>query len=259
MPNIELIPVPLYSALQPYHYDYDNLPVKALMTRMELVNSAVDINGDILRNAVGSAGSLSARLNQSINPDGSLKSDAIDEELHAIGAHTDGEWEGVDYVRMLATERAKMSTVADNATDMRLSFETISNVVLFEQGPIAFEASSSIKWQVVAPSVVKAHMVFPSSAAHRHYYNITPQDEGLTPDFQNYKVGYPTFISGSLRVYINGVRLTDDDEVYVPGPLVSSAWALNSFTPDPENGTFSLLTAITSGDVIRIDFDISLA
>lgn len=258
MPQIELIVVPLYSALQPYHVDYDNLPVKGLLTRMELINSAVDINGDILRNAVGSAGSLSARLNQSINPDGSLKDFAIDEELHSIGAHTDGEWSGIEYVRMLEEERTKLATVADNATDMRLSFQTISNVVMFDEGPIAFEPSSSVLWQIIAPSTVKAHMVFPSSAAHKHYYGITPQYTGLTPDYQNYKVGYPVFIEGSLRVYINGIRLTDDAEVYVPGPLVSSPWTLNEFTPDYENGTFSLLVAITSDDVIRIDFDITL-
>lgn len=258
MPQIDLIPVPLYQALQPYHVDYDNLPLKALITRMQLVNSAVDINTDILRGSVGSQGTLSNRLAQSIEDDGSLKVTAIDEALHSIGAHTDGEWDGEQYVRMLLAERQKLDLIADEATNMTMIFETPSNIVTFDQGPVEFLGSEGVTWSVTPPNKVKANLTFPISAAHKHYYNVVPQYDG-TPDFIHYKTGYPGYVADTLRVYINGVRIFEDDDVYVPGPLITSPWTLNKFTGDYTTGQFALDVAITSQDVIRVDFDVSLA
>jgi hypothetical protein len=258
MPQIDLIPVPLYNALDPYHVDYDNLPLKALITRMQLVNSAVDISADILRSAVGSQGTLSNRLAQSIADDGSLKPEAVDGTLHAIGAHTDGKYDGVEYVRMLLSDRQKLTGIAEDATDLVLEVETPSAITTFDAGIVRLIPSDGITWSVTAPNKVKPNLTFPTSAAHRHYYNVTPQYAG-TPDFKHYKTGYPNYVAKSLRVYINGVRIFDDDEIYVPGSLVSSAWKLNKFTGDYTTGLFVLDTALTTQDVIRVDFDVSLA
>ena len=257
MPEIDLIPVPLYNALQPYHVDYDNLPLKALMTRMQLINSAVDINSQILRNSAGTQGTLDNRLNQSIGADGSLIPPAIDEALHNIGAHADGPYNSVHYVRMLLDERNKLQLISDEATNIILEFQTPSNITTFNNGTVQFLPSTGITWNTSSPNMVQANLTFPITAAHKHYYNITPQYVG-TPDFQHYQVGYPKYISGSLRVTINGVRIFDDEEVYVPGAMVSSPWTLNSFTGDYTSGQFTLTNAITHLDVIRVDFDISL-
>jgi hypothetical protein len=59
-------------------------------------------------------------------------------------------------------------------------------------------------------------------------------------------------------VYINGVRLSETANVYVPSAIISAPWTLNSFTPNEEAGTFQLETPITAADIIRIDFDIAL-
>lgn len=257
MPQIDLVPVPLYQALQPYHVDYDNLPLKALMTRMQLLNGAVDINANILRNAVGTQGTLDNRLNQSIAPDGSLKKQAVDDAAHNIGAHADGPVAGIEYVRMLLEERQKLDLISDEATNIVMEFNTPSNIVPFDDGVISFVPSTGVTWSVTPPNKVQANLTFPISAAHKHYYNIVPQFDGL-PDFQNYKTGYPNYIADSLRVTINGVRIYDDDEVYVPGALVSSPWTLNKFNGDNTTGQFSLDTPITAQDVIRVDFDVSL-
>lgn len=257
MPQIDLVPVPLYQALQPYHVDYDNLPLKALISRMQLINSAVDINADILRNSVGTQGTLDNRLNQSLGADGSLKKQAIDDANHSIGAHEDGLFGGIDYVRMLLAERQKLSLIADSATNIVMEFQTPSNITTFGDGPVEFIPSTGITWSTSPPNKVQANLTFPVNAAHKHYYNIVPQYDGL-PDFKHYKTGYPNFIAGSLRVAINGVRIFDDDEVYVPGALVSSPWTLNKFSGDESTGQFVLDAAITAQDVIRVDFDVSL-
>jgi hypothetical protein len=257
VPQIDLIPVPQYQALQPYHVDFDNLPLKALITRMQLINSAVDINSDILRQAVGSQGTVSARLGQSLNDDGSLRVSAVDGTLHNIGAHADGTYESVAYVRMKLDEREKLALIADGATNMTLEFNTPSVITSFDTGPVEFIPSDGVTWNTVAPNKVQANLTFPISSAHKHYYGITPQYDG-TPDFQHYKIGYPNYIAGSLRVAINGVRIFDDGDVYVPGSTVSEAWTLQGFTGDETTGKFVLMTPLTLDDVIRVDFDVAL-
>lgn len=256
MPDLSNIEVPLYSPEQPYHWEYDNLPLKALIKRQELINSAVDINSDILRDAQGTQGSLSNRLNQSIDEDGRIKIASINAILHNIGAHADGEYEGVDYVRMLASERDKLDLIADEATDMTIQIEGISQVVLFEQGPIIFEGSDSVSWEVAENNHVKAHLGFPLESAHRHYYNTIP----VTSDYETFTTNSAStaYVSGSLRVYINGTRIFEDASVYVPGYIPTDAWTLNGFTSDYEAGSFVLNNAITEDDVIMIDFDVSL-
>lgn len=257
MPQIDLIPVPQYQALQPYHVDFDNLPLKALITRMQLINSAVDINSDILRQSVGSQGTVSARLGQSLNDDGSLKVTAVDGTLHNIGAHEDGTYDSVEYVRMKLEERQKLELIAESATNMVLEFNTPSNITTFDTGPVEFIPSTGVTWNTVAPNKVQANLTFPVSSAHKHYYGITPQYDG-TPDFKHYKIGYSAYVAGSLRVTINGVRIFEDGDVYVPGSTVSEAWTLNGFIGDETTGKFVLSTPVTLDDVIRVDFDIAL-
>jgi hypothetical protein len=260
MPEIDLIPVPLYEPLQPYQFEFDNMPLQALMTRMELINFAVDINSQILRDSIGTQGTLSNRLNQSLNPDGTLRQDRVDQTLHHIGAHTDGIWDDISYVRFTFDERAKLQFIHPDATNMSLEFQTLSNILFFDQGPLLFEPSPEISWQVDAPNRISARLNFPLDAAHRHFYDIRPQPATpLAPDYINYITGLPNpFQDGSLRVYINGVRLSSEDQIYAPGALVNSPWILNRFTPNPDNTGFSLDRAITAMDSIRIDFDIGL-
>ena len=81
----------------------------------------------------------------------------------------------------------------------------------------------------------------------------------MEPDYINYTVDSISspFVEGSLRVYVNGVRIFEDSEVYVPGPLVDDSWTLLSFTADFDNGSFALSSAISEDDIIKIDYDIS--
>lgn len=224
---------------------------------MQLINSAVDINADILRSSVGTQGTLDNRLNQSLGADGSLKKQAIDDATHDIGAHADGLFGGVNYVRMLLAERQKLSLIADDATNLVLEFQTPSNITTFGDGPVEFLPSDGVTWSTTPPNKVKANLTFPIIAAHKHYYGVVPQYDGL-PDFKSYKTGYPTYITETLRVTINGTRIFDDNDVYVPGALVSSPWTLNKFTGDETTGQFVLDAAITAQDIIRVDFDVSL-
>src|SRR6185437_2974379 len=130
MPQIELVPVPLYQPNQPYNSQIDNLPIQGLISQILLVNSQVDIDASILTDAQGTQGTLANRLAKSINPDGTLVTSAIDEAQHNIAQHTDGSvivnGVPVSYVRMLLDERAKLTNVASGATNLEI-LVTVSN------------------------------------------------------------------------------------------------------------------------------------
>lgn len=282
MPDINNISVPSYQPNQPYHYKYDNLPLEALAARDEIINTTVDANNNELVSSHGTTGSLSARLNQSLEDNGDLKTTAVNTALHNIGAHTDGSYtvsggelssyqadyplvtNPVPFVRMLQAERDKLALIADEAKNISIAFPDATPAPLsFDNGPVSVENSSTITWTSVGGQAVRADVVASLANAHQHYDNIVPASASLTPDYQTYLTASPspiTFVSGSLKVYINGVRVPSSPTpaIYIPSSEPLTSWTLNQFT---ENGTpngFSLLNPITSNDIIVIDFEVSL-
>lgn len=259
MPEINLIPEVLYSAEQPYHFHYDNLPLKNILDRIDLVNSQVDINTDNLRGAGGTVGSLKNRLSVSIDSDGTLKTTQVDNALHNIAMHLDGEDGGIMYVRMLESERDKLALIDSEANALDVEVTTISSTTLFSAGTVRLQPSDTISYTVEAPDIVKAHSVFPADAARLFNYDITPAHQTpSSPDYQSYKttsVNTP-YITGSLRVYVNGVRLSSTGQVRVPDIATADTWTLTYVSSEtPASGLFTLNRALTSSDVIRIDFD----
>ncbi len=259
MPRIELIPEVYYTAQDPIHWEIDNLPLKNIITRQGLINLALDNVIEEMRDAIGTQGSVANRLNQSINVDGSLKTSAINLALHSIEDHEDTD----NYVRMSKIQSDKLDLIQDEATNITLEVYTDNTTFTdFDNGQIIFKPSSTVTPIVESPNIIKFNMAFPVEAAHRHYYGLTPVDvDIITPDYISFKVNsIPSeYVEGSLRIYINGVRIFTDAEVYVPGSLVTDPWTLMSFTEDSSNGLFELSAAITDQDIIRIDFDIALA
>ena len=260
MPDISIIAVPSYQPLQPYYYQVDNLPINALVQRDEIINSAVDANTAILESAIGTAGTLAARLNQSLEPSGNLKTEKIDEALHNVGAHTDGLYDGVNYVRMLLSEREKLALITPEATNLSIQVDQISQTVLFNNGPIVFRNSSTINFNVIEPNIISAEVAVGLQNAHRHFYGVEPQSANLTTNYLNYITGLNVpYEVGSLRVYINGVRIYSDGSlIYVPTPLGTNSYQTNGYTENESRTGFTLDNAITSDDVIRIDFDLPL-
>jgi hypothetical protein len=276
MPDLNALPVPQYNSAQPYHWEYDNLPLKTLANRDELINGVVDTHSEILRNCAGTVGTLANRLNQSVEEDGNLKTTAVDDTLHNIAKHEDGSKtvsgselsdynnlgyigvvNPVPFVRMLEAERDKLSLVADEATNIVVNVNTPSLIYTFGDGINTLDLieSDSIGWTFEGPNSVKPEIKFSIAFAHRHYYNLDP----ITSNYQNYQVNMVStpYMEDSLRVYINGVRLNSVYNVYVPNSDVTS-WIANRFTPNHLTGTFTLLTAITSSDIITIDFDVAV-
>lgn len=258
MPRIELIPEVLYGPNDPYHWEIDNLPLKAILRRQNLINLALDNVIQEMRDAIGTQGSVANRLNQSIAADGSLKAAAIDEALHSIEEHEDTD----DYVRMARAESDKLALIADEATDVSLRVYTDEDsYVDLDAGVVEFQPSETVTFEVESPNIVRLNLAFDPAAAHQHHYGLDPVPVNIvTPDYLNYKVDSTpsAYVAGSLRVYVNGVRLAADAEVYVPGALVSDAWTLMGYTEDPTNGLFELSAAVTDADIIRVDFDKSL-
>jgi hypothetical protein len=281
LPSIELVDVPLYQANQPYNHVEDNIPIQGLIDRILLVNNQVDIDATTLRDAIGSVGSLAARLAASLNDDGSLKANAVDNTAHNIAEHSDGVIVISDisysYVRMTAEERSKLALVSDDATNLTLKVEitggtpsNISNLsvvdideVVFQGGQIALRGSDAITWRLDVDGALIADTTFPAAARHRHYYDVTPTHQNaLSPDYQSYKVAYP-YKEASMRVFVNGVRLSTSVEVMVPTIFGASGptWVPLKFTEDTATsgsvigGKFSLSDSITSSEDIRVDFD----
>jgi hypothetical protein len=258
VPRIEFIPEIYYQPNDPIHWEVDNLPLKAIIARQELINLALDDVIEQMRDAIGTQGSLANRLNQSIEENGGLKATAIDTALHSIEEHEDTD----DYVRMTKDQSEKLDLIADEATNVSLQVYTDETTFTeFTEGVVEIHPSSTVVPSIEAPNIIKFDMVFPAEAAHRHYYGLEPVSADIVhPDYLNYKVNSiaSPFIEGSLRVHINGVRVFEDVEVYVPGALVDDPWTLMSVTPDHEAGTFELSAAITEYDAIRVDFDIVL-
>ena len=257
MPRIELIDVPLYTPNDPYHWSVDNIPLNSLMRRQNLINLALDNVIEQMRDAIGTQGSVANRLNQSIEADGSLKKAAVDDVLHSIESHADTD----DYVRMAKAESDKLALVSDGATDVTVTVNTDSGDVEFTAGEVRLEPSSTVTFSVESPNKIKANMAFSTDAAHQHQYSQVPVHvTPLSPDNIHYKVNAAStaYIEGSLRVFINGVRLDPNEEIYIPGYLVTDPWTLLTYTEDYSNGKFALSAAISDDDVIMIDYDIQL-
>jgi hypothetical protein len=255
MPDLNKMPVPKYSADQPYHWEYDNLPLQALEDRDVAINNAVDQQTQILVDAAGTQGNIANRLDQSIDDDGNLKSLAIDDAMHNIAKHSDGtttvDSEDLDFyittlgysamvnpvsfVRMLEAERGKLALIAEEATNLKIQVCTENqgldstctaenSVNLFDDGTLKLRPSDSIHWEFESPNIIRPVLSASLEFAHRHYYDITPIS--LTDFFEgDIAILYKSFsvtstntayTPGSLRVYLNGVRLSSDLEVYYP-------------------------------------------
>jgi hypothetical protein len=256
MPNIENIDVPVYQPLSPYNHLVDNLPIYGLIDRITSVNNQVDLNNLVLSSAIGTQGTLANRLAQSINADGSLKTTAIDNALHNIAEHLDGN----GYVRMTLDERAKLSFIAAHATSLTINIDTISGTVPFANTILEIEPSDSITWRFDNGKIA-ADTNFPASVRHAHYYGIVP----YTTNRLNYKTSSvaTAYKQGSMRVYINGVRLNQNVSVYVPiGVPSSTTWTAFSFTEDSATngivttGGFTMSATVPSSANVVIDFDI---
>lgn len=262
MPQINLIPEVLYEPDSPYHYHYDNIPLRNILARISLVNIQTDQNAEAIRGTSGTTGSLKNRLDFSLEDDGSLKKSSVDASMHSIANHEDGLGsDGIEYVRMTLNERASLLSLVESGP--RLTIQVDDEPTL-SSGNVEFRSSSTIAFSLEAPNVVRAHNNLPPDVAHRHSYGLTPAHQSPgSEDWQNFlttSLSTP-YIEGSLRVYINGVRLNSEN--YVPifdGSSTPSSWMLFSVSDeDPENGSFQLNAPMPyPHNNIRIDFDTSV-
>lgn len=256
MPAIELIQVPSYEALSPYNHIVDQQPINGLAERILIVNNQVDNNTSDLVSAAGSQGSVSNRLNQSLNADGSLKVEAVDNVLHSIEQHLDSD----NFVRMKIEERTKLSFIAPYATSLEINVETISGSVAFANDELVIGESDSISWRY-EDNKLYADTSFPSSVRHTHYYGLVP----VTSDRLNYTTTSinTAYKQGSLRVYINGVRLNSHHNVYVPIGVPSTVtWTAFSFEEGTAtsgvvtDGDFVLSSTVPVSASVVVDFDV---
>lgn len=257
MPNIDSIPVELYQPLDAYNHIVDNKPLNPILERIDVVNDAVDLLDLDIDASIGTQGSLSNRLNQSINQDGSLKVSAIDDAFHSIAEHEDT----ADFVRMTAEERAKLVLISSEATSLNILVETDNaGDVTFSDTTLTLEASDTVIWNYDG-SKLSAAIDFPTTVRHVHYYNTVP----YTTNYKNYTTSIlnTAYREGSLRVYINGIRLNSTNTVAVPFSTSGSiSWVNLKFTEGTATssvvtgGDFVLNTTIASSSSVIIDFDV---
>jgi len=256
MPDIDKIPEVKYKATDPYHFSFDNVPLEGILQRQDVMNSAIDNNSQQIRDAIGTEGTINNRISKSLKDNGDLITAAVDTALHSIEKHTDTD----DFVRMTSSERDKLDLISDEATSLKLQFNTVSTTPLFEDVTVEFIDSDTTAWALEGSNKIRLDLAFPSTAVRNHFYDLTPVNVNLgVPDYTNYKTTSTNtaFIDDTLRVTINGIRLTDGTGIYVPpstGP--SGTWILTYFSVvDATIGTFSFNRALDPSDIIRIDFD----
>ncbi len=246
MPRIGLITPVYHAGLDPYHVDYDNLPLRNIVERQNLINSSLDNVEEIIQLAKGTQGDIANRLAQSIDEDGNLISTAIDEAAHNISQHTEDE----GFVIMTVEERAKLEEISSDATALKVRVGEVE----FDDDTVIFTNSETISWEIEAPNIIKANFAFPAEAAHKHHYNQVP----FTTDYTNYETPVE-FIEDSLRVYVNGIRIPNsaNGSVYVYnanlGP--SGAWLSTNFNANVGNDGFALNRQLNSSDIVLVDFD----
>lgn len=248
MPQINNIPEVLYQPNQPYHYHYDNMPLRNILRRIDLVNIQVDTNTDILMGASGSAGTLRARLQVSLNESGGLKPSAVDTCNHSIAAHEDTD----EFVRMTIEERSRLDSMADSANKLYVKVAEVT----FDADTLTFQDSDTVYFENVAPNKVTANVNFPLSSAHRHYYGVDPVFVSSSSSGSSYKttISDTSFMEGSLRVYVNGVRLSEFP--YAVRVWDGSSWnSTHVSSQNYELGVFSLNRILGANEIVRIDFD----
>lgn len=297
MPDLDKLPVPQYAAEQPYHFNYDNLPLKTLAERDILINNAVDNVEQILADAAGSMPTVADRLDVTLNQDGTISTAAFDAAMHNVAKHHDAYnstvagagtvtvstgpgselaayqalgyaslTNPVSFVRMLDAERNKLTSIDSGATNLTIEFPDATAAIFGYSNPtLTISDSPTVAWAWDGSSI-SAGVVGSFTNPHRHYYNLVPFNP--SNDNQTYFTNNVStaFMTGSLRVYVNGVRIPEYDAMnviyaYVPTFTAGSpsSWTQNYFTPDPMSGSFDLYTPITGNDVILIDFDEDLS
>jgi hypothetical protein len=265
---------PFYQPGDPYHWEYDNKPLRSLAKRDEIISQQVNNLSIILQNTNVDLGDLLARLAMSINLDGTLKTDAVDLSMHLISEHVDTD----KYVRMTVDERIKL------ASAITLEFKNKNDVSLgvVNDGNLIFKNSEGVTWEL-NDHIVKANLIIPGAADfHQHFYQVNLVEDKLT--FTEDKSGITggitghNFKSGTLRVYVNGYRIFKLDEYETPSyyPIISDvdnlvtvvSWGKVNFIENDNYDGFSLVvprqdgggnlpTSISSANTIVVDFDIA--
>jgi len=273
--------VPLYKPSDPYHYDFDNKPIKSLAQRDKVLMGLINRNTKILKDAAGDVGEVTTRLNQSLDRLGNLKLAAIDEANHNIANHTDGRKDLTDeeiayyaslgysvskstkFIRCIQEERDKLSRIESEANNIKLSVKQDSEDHIFDNGIVKIENSDTIECVLGDDNSIRFNSKFPVEVAHRHYYGVEP----ISSNYKDYSInGIPSFKKDSLRVFVNGIRLQScsDDCANKDFPLYpthytgSVIWKSIYFTEQNDTASFSLSVALNSSDVISVDYDITL-
>ena len=117
MPQIDLITPVYYNPDDPYYYLYDHLPLCNIIARQNLINLALDNVIQQMTDAVGTQNTVANRLNQSINPDGSLITAAVDATMHTMADHPYTSTS----VRKTADQSSKLDLIADSATNLGIN------------------------------------------------------------------------------------------------------------------------------------------
>ena len=280
MSNAELINELFYKPDDPYHYLYDNIPLQVLNDRLEKVDIAADTAVQLVTDAIGSQPDLVSRLDQSQNADGSLISAAIDAALHNIASHSEGSinlgtsalaalntatglilTNPVPFVRFCAAERVKLSSMANNSTALKILLVTAAQTL--DNQTIHLTDSDGITWNLSGGNILTANLGFSITTLHQHVYDEVPATTSFSGGLTTFTVASPSgYNSGSLRAFVNGIRLPKGSTP-VKVPTWNSSvlsWVYRAYAEVSDTlGTFTISGGtFQSGDVVKVDYDISV-
>ena len=250
MPNISSIPVREYQPNWDYNYYYDNIPIGDIETQLSVINNQVDLNRNAISDSVGTAGSLAARLNVSLNDDGSLSATAVNNTNHNIADHS-ADPNNV-YVLMTYLEQAKLAGIPANANQLHIAMPSDAQIWPDNVGTtLQLQNSDTITWRYEDgtgsdPQGLYADDIVANWVANGIWYNVPITGSGTnftTPSHVSY-------ISGTLRVYINGLRIGNNILYPVNGYYFTEGVATDGVVL---GGDFELNTSLSG--VMYIDFN----
>ena len=202
--------------VSPYDSDKANEPIEDLHAMIQIVNAESGSNASILNDAKGDTGSLAARLDVSLNPDGSIKSDAID---NVPIDNIDFEAEGAPTDRVLPT-RADLDKINGVQSEANKFTVQIGNSEIFA-GNVILNPGKTV---VMTPRrrsdgviVIDIDTVFAGDRIHEHRnYQECKAFAGSGVAMIPNKDDNP--IPGTMRVFLNGMMLRRQsfEEYYDP-------------------------------------------
>lgn len=208
MANINSIPIRFYNTSDPYTSTVDNRPIEDLNARIVMVNTHLESLFLEIVSARGSEQSLNQRLSASLLANGGIDPNATFNVLAANVVEENTPSEN-DRVWMTRKEKYKLSLIENGSNVFRILLPNENSPL---EGDVRLIVGNTIrisrKPSKDGKDLLYIDTVLSADRLHEHRYDqrILSFNDGIA----NIDLSGEKIISGSLKVFLNGIRLRKD-------------------------------------------------